>query len=163
MQYFVLQADVSSNNPLQAGITKEQLQQSKPFVVLTSLQEETYPDFFVVKKMFTYGFFVSHPLKEILEAYTEFVTAVPVFFMDVEQQEQKTYWNVQLPCADCVNSQLFIKIEDILLQPSLIPQMHAFQISFDRRSYLIVSFSLMEHMIRSGFVGMQFIPIANST
>lgn len=136
MEYFIMMPDERIQTYRRLDYTTPGFSGDEPFVAFAEFDEtERFPDYFYGKVLFEYFFMVSDSLKDILDAYSSDIQAVPVFITDTKQRAQKVYWKIKCPAES--GRYLFLIVRE-------------------KARYLVVSLELAENILRRQLYGIRF-------
>lgn len=160
MEYFALQYDRQILDFLHIKIPELDLATSEPFIIPCELGDNTCaPEFFCVQKLFTYFFFVSDRLKELLDVYCKEYEAIPCFLTDMERQRQECYWMILLPEIYQTEEEEQEESKEVYVNEKLVEGRYIVALLSGRRKHVIVSLHLAEHMLRKNYYGIQYRPV----
>lgn len=136
MEYFIMMPDERIQTYKRLDYTVPGFSGDEPFVAFAEFDEtEQFPDYFYGKLLFQYFFMASDGLKDILDAYSSGIQAVPVFITDTKQRAQKVYWKINCPAES--GKYLFRMVQE-------------------KAQYIVVSLELAENILRRQLYGIQF-------
>lgn len=160
MEYFVMLPDEELGSYKKIDFSIPQFQGKEPFVVHTDLgKEEEFPDFFFGKSLFAYSFCVSDRMKEVMEAYTSHLQAVPFFLTDHHYRDQRVYWTIRPKQIDCFQTTWFPDVRNLKWGEVPWDMPYIFLTAQAKAQYLVVSLELAENLLRRQMFGIQFIRI----
>lgn len=160
MEYFLMLSDDRIGNRLKLQQDTMNIELTEACSVYTDFKEDTvFVDFLPIRQLFCHAFYVSDDFKELLDLYTDNLTAFPVFITDKNQKGQKVYWRIDIELVDCVVKEPNMSYSNLTLYKSKLDSKHIFRIAFEKQEYLIVSLNLAETILRKEPSGIRFLPV----
>lgn len=160
MEYFLMLSDERIGNRLKIQPETVDFETTEACSVYADFKEDTvFVDFLPIRQLFRHAFYVSDDFKELLDLYTDNLSAFPVFITDKNQKGQKVYWRVAIELVDCVVTEPNMNYASLTLHKSGPGCKHIFRIAFEKQEYLIVSLNLAETILRKEPAGIRFLPI----
>jgi len=160
MEYFLMLSDERIGNRLKIQPETVDFETTEACSVYADFKEDTvFVDFLPIRQLFRHAFYVSDDFKELLDLYTDNLSAFPVFITDKNQKGQKVYWRVVIELVDCVVTEPNMNYASLTLHKSGPGCKHIFRIAFEKQEYLIVSLNLAETILRKEPAGIRFLPV----
>ena len=160
MEYFLMLSDERIGNRLKIQPETVDFETTEACSVYADFKEDTvFVDFLPIRQLFRHAFYVSDDFKELLDLYTDNLSAFPVFITDKNQKGQKVYWRVVIELVDCVVTEPNMNYVSLTLHKSGPGCKHIFRIAFEKQEYLIVSLNLAETILRKEPAGIRFLPV----
>ncbi|WP_124065063.1 hypothetical protein [Clostridium sp. E02] len=160
MEYFLMLSDDRIGKRLKIQPDAIDFETTEACSVYADFKEDTvFVDYLPIRQMFRHAFCVSDDFKELLEIYTDNLSAFPVFVTDRNQKGQKIYWRVAIELEDCVVTMPYMSNTNITLRKEGLCGKHIFRIAFEKQEYLIVSLNLAETILRKEPAGIRFYPV----
>ncbi|GLB28688.1 hypothetical protein LAD12857_06110 [Lacrimispora amygdalina] len=160
MEYFLMLSDERIGNRLKIQPETVDFETTEACSVYADFKEDTvFVDFLPIRQLFRHAFYVSDDFKELLDLYTDNLSAFPVFITDTNQKGQKVYWRVAIELVDCVVTEPNMNYASLTLHKSGPGCKHIFRIAFEKQEYLIVSLNLAETILRKEPAGIRFLPV----
>ncbi len=160
MEYFLMLSDERIGNRLKIQPETVDFEITEACSVYADFKEDTvFVDFLPIRQLFRHAFYVSDDFKELLDLYTDNLSAFPVFITDKNQKGQKVYWRVAIELVDCVVTEPNMNYAGLTLHKSGPGCKHIFRIAFEKQEYLVVSLNLAETILRKEPAGIRFLPV----
>ncbi len=160
MDYFMILPDERISLYKDLDYSVPGFRQKEPFVTFGKFNEfDRYPDFFYGKDLFDYYFCVTDRLKEILDAYSSELQAVPFFLTDEAYRSQVVCWKIECPMEDCISFKDSDGECEITLQKSPAHTRYLLRVRNEKAQYMVVSMELAENMLRRQLYGIRFVPV----
>jgi hypothetical protein len=160
MDYFMILPDERISQYKDLDYSVPGFRQKEPFVTFGKFDDSVrYPDFFYGKSLFDYYFCVTDRLKEILDAYSSDLQAVPFFLTDEAYRSQIVCWKIDCPVEDCISFKDSEEEYRMTLRESLGHTQYILRVRREKAQYMIVSMVLAENMLRRQLYGIRFVPV----
>lgn len=160
MEYFLMLSDDRIGKRLKIQPDAIDFETTEACSVYADFKEDTvFVDYLPIRQLFCHAFCVSDDFKELLDLYTDNLSAFPVFITDNNQKGQKVYWRVFIELEDCVVTESHMNYASLTLRKEGLDGKHIFRIAFEKQEYLIVSLNLAETILRKEPAGIRFFPV----
>ena len=160
MDYFIILPDERISTYKALDYSDPGFRQKEPFVTFGEFDKsDRYPDFFYGKALFDYYFCVTDRLKEILDAYSSGIQAVPFFLTDELYRSQVVCWKIECPIMECVAFHDSDDTWEMTLCKSQEYSRYLLRVKKEKAQYMVVSMELAENMLRRQLYGIRFVPV----
>ncbi len=163
MNYFIINPDDKIANKLEIKLTKEELETTKPFVTYSKINSDSFSENLIfVRSLFQMTYLVSDELKDLLELYCDTKKFVPVFVIDKDNYNNKVYWKAEFKEIDCIKEPFEPSKNTYNINADKLDKEHIFTVKRGKATYLVVDLILMEHLLKRGFLEIQFTKTVDS-